>query len=993
MFPDVLDVQTQFRKYDADGDGVVTEEELLAGMTEGREFTRDQAKLAFELADTNSDGKIDISEFVYLMFPSAKEAIANLRKAFKGPADVSKKFKQWDANADGRLSFEELKEAAGKDSSKFLSDEDVNAIFIVGDVNQDGEIDEEEFSRLMVPSVADIVAKFRYAHKTVDDVRKAFKTFDKDGDGAIDRGELHKVLTNYKFNFSDQEVEIVFKAGDIDNDGCINFEEFMYLMCPSTEQIVKKFRQNYRTVNEVKSAFRRYDKNRSGSLNESELKRMMMSTGQSFSEVEIHAIMNLGDKDGDGEIDLEEFMALMTPSASETLAKIRKGVTCIQDVKGLFKAIDVDGDGLLSKEEMLTSPGCKFDREEVEAIYEVGDSNGDGVLDIGEFIAIMYPTASEAVSKLSKNYHNVDEVKLLFRKLDVDSDGSITREEMDSGVIRFTPAEVEAVFALGDINDDGALDLEEFIGVMFPDAATLASRMRGQYTDINSIKKAFAAVDLNGDGKVSKEEIAASGTFNSQEIDALFLLGDANNDGEIDLEEFIGVLYPVVANALVKLTKTIANVDDARFLFKQLDVDGDGVLSQEELRKFGSKFTDKEIEALFAVGDINGDGELDINEFINVICPGATTVISRISSQFKTMDDIEFAFQKIDLDGDGKITKEEMAQYSELNEQEVAAVFELGDVDRDGAIDMGEFIGVMQSCAPVPYTEAGREVEVGGRQVYMVGSGPKAVIWCHDTRGFTGAADRTRQLVDKLAETTGWLVVLPDWLGGKQEQDCKPEEWLGRITVWSELQDWWVLALLPKLRDDLAVQAIGVVGVGWGGYLATRLAAYGEILAAVALEPVVSGAVEAAGEDLYEVLEEVRCPVLMLTARNDCPNEKPGGLAQNIFSSCAVGKQCEFEELPGMQHGFLLLGERSVEAIAVTARLTMKRTTEFLQRFVHYAGEPVVKEEAPVEKAGRDSRLRCHCTDADIETRTTTRSCRTCLEIRHEANKLAARTL
>ena len=60
---------------------------------------------------------------------------------------------------------------------------------------------------------------------------------------------------------------------------------------------------------------------------------------------------------------------------------------------------------------------------------------------------------------------------------------------------------------------------------------------------------------------------------------------------------------------------------------------------------------------------------------------------------------------------------------------------------------------------------------------------------------------------------------------------------------------------------------------------------------------------------------------------------------------------------------------------------------------VHYAGEPVVKEEAPVEKAGRDSRLRCHCTDADIETRTTTRSCRTCLEIRHEANKLAARTL
>ena len=92
-------------------------------------------------------------------------------------------------------------------------------------------------------------------------------------------------------------------------------------------------------------------------------------------------------------------------------------------------------------------------------------------------------------------------------------------------------------------------------GVLYPSAATIASRMRAQYTDINSIKKAFSKIDTNGDGKVSKEEVAASGTFNEQEIDALFVLGDSNNDGEIDLEEFLGVLYPVVANALVKMTK------------------------------------------------------------------------------------------------------------------------------------------------------------------------------------------------------------------------------------------------------------------------------------------------------------------------------------------------------------------------------------------------------------------------------------------------------
>merc|ERR1719341_448241 len=416
------------------------------------------------------------------------------------PKDVEMRFKKWDENGDGKLSFEELKEAAAKDASKFLNEEDVNAIFIVGDKNMDGEIDMDEFKDLMTPSVSDIVAKFRYAHRSVDDVRKAFKTYDKDGDGAIDKGELIMAMTNYKFGFSEQEAEIIFKEGDIDGDGTVNFEEFMYLMCPTTEQVVRKFRQNYNTIVEVKNAFRMFDKNRSGSLNESELKRMMLSTGFSFTDVEVQSIMNLGDKDGDGEIDLEEFLALMTPSASETLQQIRKMVTCIADVKGLFKEIDIDGDGLLSKEEMLNSPGCKFDKEQIEAIYELGDSNGDEVLDMGEFIAIMYPAAGEALAKLSKNYPNIDEVELLFRKLDFDNDGSITKAELSEGSIRFTPQEVEAIFALGDINDDGALDLEEFIGVMYPSAATVAGRLRGQYTDINSVKKAFAKIDLDDDG-------------------------------------------------------------------------------------------------------------------------------------------------------------------------------------------------------------------------------------------------------------------------------------------------------------------------------------------------------------------------------------------------------------------------------------------------------------------------------------------------------------
>ncbi len=54
---------------------------------------------------------------------------------------------------------------------------------------------------------------------------------------------------------------------------------------------------------------------------------------------------------------------------------------------------------------------------------------------------------------------------------------------------------------------------------------------------------------------MSKYMVSAFDLICVQEIEALFTLGDSNNDGEIDLEEFIGVLYPVVAQALLKFTK------------------------------------------------------------------------------------------------------------------------------------------------------------------------------------------------------------------------------------------------------------------------------------------------------------------------------------------------------------------------------------------------------------------------------------------------------
>ena len=156
----------------------------------------------------------------------------------------------------------------------------------------------------------------------------------------------------------------------------------------------------------------RFDANGDGALSRNELAAALKSSGHSYSDVEVDAIFSLGDTDGDGEVSLQEFVDLMSPSSSEVLAKLRQNFKSINDVKTSFKKIDSNNDGLLSKEEMKSSPGCKFDAEEIDAIFKLGDINGDGELDMGEFIALMYPPATEV--NILKIFY-IDNIRIIIR--------------------------------------------------------------------------------------------------------------------------------------------------------------------------------------------------------------------------------------------------------------------------------------------------------------------------------------------------------------------------------------------------------------------------------------------------------------------------------------------------------------------------------------------------------------------------------------------------
>ena len=84
----------------------------------------------------------------------------------------------------------------------------------------------------------------------------------------------------------------------MDGDGEANYEEFIALKCPSASDIVENFKAKQKNVNNVKSAFKRFDWNGDGALKTSELATAFKSSGESYFDVEDKSIINLGNSIG-----------------------------------------------------------------------------------------------------------------------------------------------------------------------------------------------------------------------------------------------------------------------------------------------------------------------------------------------------------------------------------------------------------------------------------------------------------------------------------------------------------------------------------------------------------------------------------------------------------------------------------------------------------------------------------------------------------------------
>jgi calcium-dependent protein kinase len=139
------------------------------------------------------------------------------------------------------------------------------------------------------------------------------------------------------------------------------------------------------------------------------------------------------------------------------------------------------------------------------------------------------------------------------------------------------------------------------------------------YDDLKFFKDCFVKIDLDGDGKLNKEELVEEYCKNMprEQAEALaqsiVLKLDQDADGKIDYTEFL--------TSCLEKQKNLS-IENLEIAFRMFDVDGNGSITAEELRAVLSDglYDDEDLwKLVLNEADGNGDGIVDIKEFMTLM--------------------------------------------------------------------------------------------------------------------------------------------------------------------------------------------------------------------------------------------------------------------------------------------------------------------------------------------------------------------------------------
>jgi len=135
----------------------------------------------------------------------------------------------------------------------------------------------------------------------LDSYTKAFQIYDRDKDGYISLEELGTALRSLGQACSIPELKELIRSVDHDGDMRINIHEFAMMMA---SRVALDEANMLRT-------FKAFDKDKNGRISRQELMEAMASLGQPLTSKQASKMIEMADRDGDGEIDYTDFARMM----------------------------------------------------------------------------------------------------------------------------------------------------------------------------------------------------------------------------------------------------------------------------------------------------------------------------------------------------------------------------------------------------------------------------------------------------------------------------------------------------------------------------------------------------------------------------------------------------------------------------------------------------------------------------------------------------------
>ncbi|MDG1550043.1 MAG: EF-hand domain-containing protein [Candidatus Poseidoniaceae archaeon] len=370
------------------------------------------------------------------------------------------------------------------------------------------------------------------------EAQKLFEKFDSDSDGSIDAEELREGLL--KMNLADlppSQVDRLINEVDTNSDGVISLEELVFSITgegiyskePTSEEVLepsettKDYSENVldRIVEkyaiENKSEFlefaQSYDANNNDYLTEAEIKKAAIDYAEQISQV---------------------------ISESEEVVEEETGK------EKLSEEDDSNNDPINDVEE---HEAAIVEQESLEVEELIEEEIADSALD--------------NLNKLVSTAAGLDmTIRSMFESIDSDEDGMITGPELQKGIVEIcgdslSPSEVFEIISLIDEDSNGRIDAFELIEIIESmdidiDSDLVEESASGFQLLTNYMDEAgytpsalFNSLDIDGDNKVSKEELSLTlhkeldDDITPELVDELMDMFDEDDDGFVDMIEFV----------------------------------------------------------------------------------------------------------------------------------------------------------------------------------------------------------------------------------------------------------------------------------------------------------------------------------------------------------------------------------------------------------------------------------------------------------------------